>query len=78
MKVVDAAPLYCLSVELVEALEPTQSFPVPMVSWLFSRAAVAHMDERGREMETRVRTFEPNSETSVKYWEMEKMAKSKC
>lgn len=74
VKVVDVAWLYFLSVELEDEVESTQSFPDPMVSWLFSRAAVAHMDERGREIATRVRTFEPSSGTSVKYCVMEKIA----
>ena len=38
----------------------------------FSRLAPAQMEERGREMMTRVRTLEPSSGTATTYWRIEK------
>lgn len=66
-QVVDGGAQYCRLVELEVDEELAQNFDAPVASWLLSRAAAAHMDDRGRERATRVRTFEPISGTSVKY-----------
>lgn len=65
--------------EVEELEELPQNLPVGRVfSWLFSRAEVAHIEERGREIATRVKTFVPSSGASVKCWIMEQIAGRGC